>query len=446
MKDKGVDIVFNPKTKSNNVLGGIMGLAVADALGVPVEFESRSTLKKNPVVGMRAYGTYNQPAGTWSDDTSMTLCLADSLCKGLDYYDIMDNFLRWFDDGEFTPYGVAFDIGNTTREALIKYKNGNSPLECGGQGEYDNGNGSLMRILPISFYLQSIYGIDFQKTDEAFDIIHNVSLLTHGHKRSLMACGIYISVAMMLLGGMNLETAVDQGIDEAIGYYERKDEFKSEVKHFSRLKNKNFKNLPQDEINSGGYVVSTLEAAIWCLLNTDDYKSCVLKAVNLGDDTDTVGAVAGGLAGIHYGYESIPEEWTAKIARRDYIENLCSELYINLTRNSVKKLLSYIPYFESARDVEYPARDEELLEFADTFYKTNLISYNYLVVLRSYNLHTMDQIESAIETADLELLKAILTGYIRQDRFIWGLWEYAVREKVFLRILNRFNEILQEIT
>ena len=240
-----------------------------------------------------------------------------------------------------------------------------------------------------------------------------------------------------------METAVDQGIDEAIGYYERKDEFKSEVKHFSRLKNKNFKNLPQDEINSGGYVVSTLEAAIWCLLNTDDYKSCVLKAVNLGDDTDTVGAVAGGLAGIHYGYESIPEEWTAKIARRDYIENLCSELYINLTRNSVKKLLSYIPYFESARDVEYPARDEELLEFADTFYKTNLISYNYLVVLRSYNLHTMDQIESAIETADLELLKAILTGYIRQDRFKWGLWEYAVREKVFLRILNRFNEILQ---
>ena len=114
---------------SNFILDGIMGLAVADALGVPVEFESRNQLVKNPVVGMREYGTHNQPAGTWSDDTSMTLCLVASLCNGLDYNDIMNNFLKWYDEGEITPYGEVFDIGNTTREALLRYKKGYLPLE-----------------------------------------------------------------------------------------------------------------------------------------------------------------------------------------------------------------------------------------------------------------------------------------------------------------------------
>ena len=153
-----------------------------------------------------------------------------------------------------------------------------------------------------------------------------------------------------------------------------------------RLESRSFKNLPLDEIESNGYVVSTLEAAIWCLLNTDDYKSCVLKAVNLGNDTDTIGAVAGGLAGIKYGYEAIPKEWKETIANYKYIENLCNELYMTLTRNSIKKLLSYIPYFENTTEESvcrwgggekigenkyiagYPIYDEKLIEFVDEFY------------------------------------------------------------------------------
>ncbi|MFY9278739.1 MAG: ADP-ribosylglycohydrolase family protein [Caldicoprobacterales bacterium] len=277
---------------ANHVLNGVMGLCVADALGVPAEFVDRAILKQNPVVSMRAYGTYNQPVGTWSDDTSMTICLVDSLTKRLDYSSIMLKFTKWFNEGEYTPHGEAFDIGITTSEALIRFKSGVYPLECGGKSEHDNGNGSLMRILPILFYLQSIYGTGLNEIDEAFEVIHNVSALTHGHERSQMACGIYISVASELIEERNLEAAVYSGIHSAMNYYRRQAGFEDELKHFKRLEKKDFKKLPSESIRSSGYVVDTLEAAIWCLLNTGNYRDCVLNAVNLGGDTDTVGAVA----------------------------------------------------------------------------------------------------------------------------------------------------------
>lgn len=317
---------------ANYVLNGIMGLCVADALGVPVEFMARDTLAANPVVGMRAYGTYNQPVGTWSDDTSLTLCLADSLSRGLNYNDIMQNFLKWFKKGEFTPFGSAFDIGNTTRQALKRFEQGAAPLECGGNTEYDNGNGSLMRILPLLFYLQSVYGREFYQKDEAFAVIHKVSALTHAHKRSQIACGLYISVAAMLPGEMNLKEAVNLGIGKAGEYYRKQEGFAEELIFYKRLEDKDFAELPPESIKSSGYVVSTLEAAIWCLLNTENYKDCVLKAVNLGSDTDTVAAVAGGLAGLKYGYTAIPQDWLGVIVKREYIESLCNQFYFALTR------------------------------------------------------------------------------------------------------------------
>ncbi|NLB20526.1 MAG: ADP-ribosylglycohydrolase [Clostridium sp.] len=303
-----------------------MGLAIADALGVPVEFESRSILEKNPVVGMRSFGTYDQLAGTWSDDTSMTLCLVDSLSKGLNYEDIMEKCLSWFQEGKYSPHGEVFDIGITTRKALLKYSTNTPPLECGLGSEFDNGNGSLMRILPILYYLKSVYGSDFSKNKEAFEVIHNISSLTHSHPRSLMACGIYILIASNLLEEMTLEIAIDRGVYNAMEHYRNEEEFHRESKHFARLENTSFKNLLAEDIRSGGYVIDTLEAALWCLLNTQDYTTCVLKAVNLGDDTDTVAAVAGGLAGLRYGYESIPAKWRESIIKRGYIENLCEEL------------------------------------------------------------------------------------------------------------------------
>ena len=124
----------------------------------------------------------------------------DSLINGLNYEDIMDKFLQWFNTGEYTAHGKIFDISIGTRKALIRFKNGTPPLECGGKSEHDNGNGSLMRILPVLFYIQSIYGNEFCKIEEAYEIIHNISSLTHGYKRSQMACGIYISIASDIYG------------------------------------------------------------------------------------------------------------------------------------------------------------------------------------------------------------------------------------------------------
>jgi ADP-ribosylglycohydrolase len=317
---------------ANHVLAGIMGLCVADALGVPVEFADRETLKRNPVTGMRSYGTHYQPAGTWSDDTSMTLCLVESLAKGLDYEDIITKFLEWLDEAAYTPHGEVFDVGNTTAKALMRFSRGIPPLECGGTTERDNGNGSLMRILPIVFYLQSVYGTDFCETDEAFEIIHSVSALTHAHKRSQIACGIYVSVASMLMEGTDLGIAVETGIHRAIEYYRNHPEFSGEMHHYKRLIREDFSELDEAEIRSTGYVVDTLGAAIWCLLRTRSFKDCVLKAVNLGGDTDTVAAVAGGLSGLYYGYESIPCEWLSVIARRDYVESLCNGLHASLGR------------------------------------------------------------------------------------------------------------------
>ena len=342
----------NPKLK-NQLFGGILGLAVADAVGVPVEFQSRESLRRNPVTDMRGHGTYNQPPGTWSDDTSLTLCLLDSLAHKKfdwrakdalqpDFTDIVQRFLSWKNKGEYTAHGKVFDIGIATRQALQRFENGTKPLECGGTSEQDNGNGSLMRILPLAFYYlfidRRIAGEKFNdhKFEELIKCIHNVSSLTHAHKRSQIACGLYLFIAIDLLERPDLHVAIECGLEIAQGYYEDRKGFvdgewgyiyEEELKHYKRIFKANFARLPEEKIKSSGYVVDTLEAALWCLLNTSNYKDCVLKAVNLGEDTDTVAAVAGGLAGMYYGVDAIPKDWLNQLARRDYIEKLCDDFY-----------------------------------------------------------------------------------------------------------------------
>ncbi|MDW7669466.1 MAG: ADP-ribosylglycohydrolase family protein, partial [Bacillota bacterium] len=225
--------------------------------------------------------------------------------------------------GEYTPFGETFDIGIGTSKALTKYANGEEPLKSGGTGERDNGNGSLMRILPVLFYLQKTYGENWIEKEESYQIIHNLSALTHRHKRSMIACSIYITIADYISKEYELKEAVELGIKKSFEYYENKEEFKKELKHYERLQDENFHMLPEDEIKSTGYVVYTLEAVLWCLLNSDNYKECVLIAVNLGEDTDTVAAIAGGLVGLYYGHESIPKECVEKIQRREFVEKLC---------------------------------------------------------------------------------------------------------------------------
>ena len=319
------------ETKKNNdkapdiVKALFVGHAIGDALGVPVEFVSREELSKNPVREMRGFGSHNVPPGTWSDDTSMTLCLLESIgrTKSIDYFDIMNNFVRWLKNGEFTATGVVFDVGIATREAVERFLRGTPPLSCGGTGEYDNGNGSLMRISPLAVYC---YGKKFAVA-EILSQAHKLSALTHAHPRSLIACGFYTLIAMNLLLGQPLPTAIKNGLSEAQTFYEKEDAYAGEIAHYERLRDfDRFARLPANAIRSTGYVVDTLEASLWCLANTHNYRDAVLTAVNLGDDTDTIGAIVGGLAGLAYGMEDIPQNWQDNLLELSYVEKLCQNL------------------------------------------------------------------------------------------------------------------------
>ena len=299
----------------------LLGLAVGDALGVPVEFNYRDELKENPVTDMRGFGTWRQPAGTWSDDTSMTVATMESLSrrKCVDFGDIAENFLSWYANDEFTATGKRFDIGNTTRASVVRYSRKILlPTKCGATDENSNGNGSLMRILPAILYL---FGTRGKIAADELKLIHDFSALTHAHAVSKISCGIYALVTAQLLAGKNISDAFDAGIADAKTFYG----FDEEFKHFARLCNENYAALSEDAISSSGYVVDTLEAALWCLLNTNDFKTLALKAVNLGGDTDTVGAVACGLGGLIYGVEGIPSTWLETLKRREWLEKIADD-------------------------------------------------------------------------------------------------------------------------
>lgn len=306
--------------------------AIGDALGVPVEFVFREELDGTPVTDMEGFGTYPYPAGSWSDDTSMSLAALDSLANGIINWDeIMHNFGKWYYKDEYTPTGEMFDVGNTCSAAIENYFVYKKTYhKCGLSDEHSNGNGSLMRIHPFVCY-------EYVRGTFNINNIHTASALTHAHERSKMACGIYSFVLWELLKSPS-KASIIRGLNKAKRFYSGWDEMKSYYKrlfreidltelHFEDVDT--FERVKREEIKSSGYVVHTLESVIWCLMNTHSYKECVLTAVNLGDDTDTVAAIAGGLAGALYGYESIPKEWLNTLIKREYIEAMCDKAVSN---------------------------------------------------------------------------------------------------------------------
>ena len=294
----------------------VIGHAVGDALGLPVEFCSREELREEPVTDMQGYGTYPVPAGAWSDDTSMSLAALEVLCRKNWRWDyIMNNFVGWLRDGRNTPTGEAFDVGRTCLRAIENYAYNRKPApECGLTGERSNGNGSLMRIHPFVLYAYA----NQIPYDKWLELVRNASMLTHAHDVSCVGCMIYAFVLFHLLGD-HCRDSVNLGLRRAECHLRDV----SGIERYSRIFKSDFSELTESEIKSTGYVVDTLEAALWCVLTTWNYRDCVLKAVNLGDDTDTVAAIAGGLAGAIYGYDGIPKEWRDTLIKRDYIEEMC---------------------------------------------------------------------------------------------------------------------------
>lgn len=312
---------------NNKAKDALLGVAIGDAVGVPFEFNSRSEMKANPAKGMIGYGTYNQPKGTWSDDSSLTFCLAEALIGGYNLRDIAHLFIRWKEEAYWSARGKVFDIGMTTsraisrlRQLLIKDDLEELKKQKYYGDEYDNGNGSLMRIIPLLFYIKG------KPITEQFDIIWEISALTHRHIRAAMSCLIYLRLAERLLNGKEKEIAYQEMRQEILEFWEQMDFSEREREHFQKLIQNDIRATSIDDLRSGGYVIEVLESSIWFFLKKDTYQDTILSIINIGHDTDTSAAIAGGLAGIYYGQEGIPEDWIASLARKEDIFNLGDQL------------------------------------------------------------------------------------------------------------------------
>lgn len=311
----------------NLILTAIMGVAVGDALGLPVQFYSREKCQRLNVTQML---DWELPKGTFSDDTATTLCTLASLKENnwqLNDEDIMKRFVAWLGYGYMTCDDRAIDVGQATRKAIQRYYDGVPLEECGCKGFRECGNGSLMRIMPVVFYLLK------NRNADVYDAVRRVSSLTHAHEVCVLACYIYVRLCLEIKelrsnNDANMSDAqmhefmsaqlrsICEGAkalfsDEAMKLYERLFDFKS------------FSNLPMESIKSSGFVVDSLEAALWCFATTYDFRDCLVKAVSLGDDTDSVAAIAGGMVALYYGYEAIPDEWISDLRGKDMIYQLC---------------------------------------------------------------------------------------------------------------------------
>lgn len=293
--------------KRDRSIGAFMGLAIGDALGAPIQFMRRDTYEH--VFGYTAGGTYQLDPGYWTDDTSMALCLAETLIeKGrYDPIDFGDRLVRWVDEGYNSSLPKCFDIGQTTLRAIGAYRRFGHE-ECGVTGEWAGGNGSIMRLAPVPIFYQE----DDRLADE---ISVSQGILTHNHEVPNDGC--------RLLSAIILEGIRTGDKDAAL----RSVETLHVADKISHVRNRDYEKKVRDEIKSDGYVVSTLEAAMWSVWKTDNFRDALLLAVNLGDDADTVGAVAGQIAGAIYGVDETPKEWISDLAEGNRILNLGQQLF-----------------------------------------------------------------------------------------------------------------------
>ena len=300
--------------RENRFLGCLTGLAVGDAVGTTLEFRSPGTFM--PIDDMVGGGPFRLKAGEWTDDTSMALCLAASLAekREFDPLDQLERYCQWREFGYMSSTGDCFDIGNTVRNALDSYR-ANGKADSGSKDPESAGNGSIMRLAPVPMY----FGSDAQAAIEYSD---QSSLTTHGATTCVDACRYFGGLLWAALNGASKEELL------SAGFTPLKDEWSKRplCSPIAEIALGSFKQKKPPEIRGTGYVVKSLEAALWAFHSTDDFRSGCLAAANLGDDADTTGAVYGQLAGAFHGYASIPESWRGALKNRDLITGLARHL------------------------------------------------------------------------------------------------------------------------
>lgn len=301
--------------KKERYQGCLLGLAVGDAVGTTLEFKEPGTFE--PITDMVGGGPFNLQPGQWTDDTSMALCLAESLIiqSGFDPTDQMERYLRWYRDGYFSSTGFCFDIGNTVLKALRHFENtGNS--FAGSPETGTAGNGSIMRLAPV---------VMFYASDPAAAVAHaaSSSFTTHAASTAVNACQYLGGLLVGALNGESKETLMSPRYTPVPGYWDNN----FLVPHIADVAEGSFKKRNPPDIQGTGYVVQSLEAALWAFYHSQNYKEGCLMAANLGDDADTTAAVYGQLAGAFYGVNDIPLSWRQKLAKRKIIEAMADKLY-----------------------------------------------------------------------------------------------------------------------
>jgi ADP-ribosylglycohydrolase len=294
--------------------GALLGLAAGDALGTTLEFRPPGTFE--PITDMVGGGPFGLEPGQWTDDTSMALCLAESLvsCKGFDPVDQMRRYLRWYREGYLSSAGRCFDIGNTVSAALHRFERDGNPF-AGSSDPHSGGNGSLMRLAPVPLAFAA-------QPAEAVRLAGQMSRTTHAAPEPVDACRYYAGLILGALRGEAKDRLLSPRYTPVPGLWE--DEHLSEG--IDRVAAGSFKTKRPAEIRGTGYVVDALEAALWAFQGTHSFEEGALAAVNLGDDADTTGAIYGQLAGAYYGVDAIPDGWRRALALGEQIIALADEL------------------------------------------------------------------------------------------------------------------------
>ncbi|HEX7036607.1 MAG TPA: ADP-ribosylglycohydrolase family protein [Pseudomonadales bacterium] len=294
--------------------GALLGLAVGDALGTTVEFARPGTFR--PVTDMVGGGPFRLKPGQWTDDTSMALCLAASLIerRGFDPADQMQRYLRWRDAGYLSSNGRCFDIGNTVSDALRRFERSGDPYS-GSTDPHTAGNGSLMRLAPVAMAFA-------HDPEGAVRYAAEMSRTTHGAAEAVDACRYYCGLLVGALNGAAKADLLAPRFAPLPGLWDRE----PLAPAIDEVAGGSFLHREPPEIAGLGYVVKSLEAALWALARGDSFEGCVLKAVNLGHDADTTGAICGMLAGAIYGVDAIPARWRLQLAKVERIERFAREL------------------------------------------------------------------------------------------------------------------------
>ena len=286
----------------DRVTGSLVGLAVGDALGTTIEFQSRDSY--TPVTDIVGGGPFNLRPGDWTDDTSMALCLAESLIStapDLDADDLLSVFYRWYQQGHNSVKGHCFDIGGTTSSGIMRWRRQGSVVN--NTDAHSAGNGGIMRLAPAAM-------ISWSDADRASEIARGQSATTHASPECLDSADFLARYLVNLYQGADIRPVSDRWCESV-----------------QRIAETDYTGVSRDSISSSGYVIDTLEAAVWATTNANDFESAVLLAVNLGHDADTVGAVTGQIAGAIWGQSGIPAHWVKQITWIDRIQQLALELY-----------------------------------------------------------------------------------------------------------------------